>query len=88
LLSAVALAAEALVCFGGPFAAMTVISVELAAEVDRPVAVSRADIVEVDPASALTGIETNPAASTSLALVFDELKVSPDAGSAALVPSL
>ncbi len=88
MLSAVDATADALVGVGGPFAVLTVTSVELAEEVVRPVAESLADIVAVDPAEALTGIDTSPVALTSPALVLDELNVSFEAGSTLIVPSL
>ncbi len=88
MLSAVEVAAAALVVFGAPFDTLTVTRVDALDDVVNPVAVSRADTVDIDPACAFTGIEIKPSPLTTAALVFDELKVSPDAGSTALVPSL
>jgi hypothetical protein len=45
-------------------------------------------MVALDPATAVTGIETSPAALTLPALTFDEMKVSPAAGSTRTLPSL
>jgi hypothetical protein len=62
--------------------------VELLVEVARPEAVSRAMMAAVAPLIALAAAVTTPVALTMATPVFDEVNVSPDAGSALVAPSL
>jgi len=68
--------------------ALTVTTVELAVDATMPDALSLAPIVAVAPAVAFVTKVTTPAALTVATAAFDDLNVSPDAGSTLVEPSL
>jgi len=68
--------------------ALTVTTVELAADETTPDAVSVASIVAVAPTVAWATRVTTPAELTVATPVLDDLNVSPEAGSALVDPSL
>jgi hypothetical protein len=67
---------------------LTVTTVEAAADVLSPLAISLAETVAVAPAAATVGTVTTPAALTVATAVFDELKLSLELGGACVEPSL
>jgi hypothetical protein len=89
LFCAVCAAAVALFAVGGPLAPGVIVTmVELLVEVARPDAVSLAMMIAVTPLFALATAVTTPAVLTAATAVFDEVNVSPDAGSILVDPSL